>query len=561
MLAPSRSTLLLALLPAPALGQATLFDLDPTSTGSRYSAGIDLVDDIDGDGIDDIVVSDDATGDGKVFVHSGADGTVLRTWLPSLNAQAYGRSVAGVGDVDGDGFGDVAIGDPNAAGSRGRLEIRSGATGAVLLTMQGSGGSDWLGESVAAIGDLDGDGVTDLAVGAPGDDLTHNDNVGSVSFVSGATGAVLRVVYGSGTIPRMGWRVDGAGDVDGDGVPDVIIASLHVNSGGSNAAGEAHLVSGATGQVLHHFAASTQFEWFAHDVAGIGDVDGDGVGDVAIGVMHERTIGWRGGSVIVYSGATGAQLYEAFPETGVARFGASVDGGGDVNGDGVPDIVVGAPGEWGLIPAYGEQYSTGVTYVLSGDDGRRLFAFDGDGISHRFGSDALLAGDLDGDGFDDVIGGADQWVAGQPGDGYARVFRGGPTDAYGIATTCVATLNSTGGATTLAARGTTSVTQDHLLLEVTGGPPLAPTIVVVGSASASTPFGAGSLCVGGQAVRLSLLRMPTTGAFSHWVALEGTMLGTLLVPGSTWHFQVLFRDGGASQGANTSDALSVLFVP
>src|SRR5690606_28195335 len=134
-----------------------------------------------------------------------------------------GRSVAVVGDVDGDGTTDLLVGADGVDGNstdEGHAFLISGATGLVLRTFVGDSIGDFFGASVAGAGDVDGDGVPDLVIGAYGDDPGDLLDSGSAVVISGATGTVLWKFLGATLEERVGWAVAGAGDVDADGHDD-----------------------------------------------------------------------------------------------------------------------------------------------------------------------------------------------------------------------------------------------------------------------------------------------------------------------------------------------------
>lgn len=338
-----------------------------------YGFDVAAAGDVDGDGRPDVIVgAERGSGARYAEVLSGADGSVIHRFTsPELN-DGFGF-VAGVGDVDGDGFADLAVG----ATFTGIVRVYSGADGAVLHTVTGPRGS---GFTIAGLGDVDGDGFADFAVG--GSD--------SVSVVSGATGGTLFTV--SGNAIGFGLAVAGPGDLDGDGVGDLVVGSPLDNGG------RVAVYSGADGGFLYDVRGAPGE--FGLDVAGTGDIDGDGVADFVVGAP---TAG-DGGMAFVYSGRDGAliQSFTGTDSSGDSDFGLSVAGTGDVNGDGVPDILVGIV----------DIESAGEARLFSGADGALLFTIEGrpgDGIGRAVAG----PGDLDGDGFADLVVGASESPSGQ----------------------------------------------------------------------------------------------------------------------------------------------------
>ncbi|HKB16072.1 MAG TPA: VCBS repeat-containing protein, partial [Planctomycetota bacterium] len=184
---------------------------------------------------------------------------------------------------------DVLIGDPffdtfNFADG-GRAVALSGATGTVLFTFDGIQNGGWRGMSVAGPGDLDGDGVPDLLVGcanevagAPG----FGSGVGRV--FSGATGVQVLAVSDPTPGEHLGWSVAGTGDADGDAVPDLLLGAPDSDPAGSVDAGRAVLFSGSSGSVLASFTGSGGGDLLGRSVAGAGDVNADGFADFALGI-------------------------------------------------------------------------------------------------------------------------------------------------------------------------------------------------------------------------------------------------------------------------------------
>jgi hypothetical protein len=240
----------------------------------------------------------------------------------------FGNAVGGVGDINLDGFEDFVIGDPSANVA----VVRSGAPGnAVLFTLTGAVGSDSFGYAAAGAGDVDDDGTPDIIVGAPGTNAIFV--VGRVRVFSGANGAVLHDLVGTQVADQFGAAVDGVGDLDGDGKSEFIVGQPFPSPG------RAVVYSGATGTALFSSAPTTAAGGarFGNAVAGVRDVDFDNVPDFIIGT------GTGNGFVRVHSGATGALLQTIVGAGSESRFGAAVADAGDVDGDGRGDFVIGAP--------------------------------------------------------------------------------------------------------------------------------------------------------------------------------------------------------------------------
>ncbi|MFK5956433.1 MAG: FG-GAP-like repeat-containing protein [Planctomycetota bacterium] len=336
-------------------------------------------------------------------------------WDGATTYDRMGESVSSAGDVNGDGFDDVIVGAAYAQiigpGEVGSAFVYSGADGSVLFQWNGQVSSDRFGVSVSSAGDVNGDGIVDFIVGA---DSTGNNGLssGSAYVYSGADGSLLYQWDGGNAFDRFGWPVSGAGDVNGDGFDDLIVGARYSDDGGLNG-GSAYLFSGANGSLFYQWdgAASASF---GASVSAAGDVNGDGFDDVIVGAT-----GTGSGSAYVYSGANGSLLYQWNGQSANDRFGYSVSGAGDVNGDGFADLVVGA--------LFATAISSGSAYVYSGTNGSMLYQWDGQALGNRFGNSVSSAGDVNGDGFDDVIVGANGTDNHGIDSGTAYVYSG----AYG----------------------------------------------------------------------------------------------------------------------------------
>jgi large repetitive protein len=273
--------------------------------------------------------------------------------------------------------------------------------GNIIYQLDGGAIEDYFGHAVSGLGDVDGDGVPDLIVGAPDTDPGGRSHAGSAYVYSGATGALIYRIDGAVASDNMGMAVSNAGDINGDGVEDFIVGAQRVDNGLINEAGAAFVYSGATGQLLHSFYGdSNDGDRFGASVSGGGDVDGDGVPDLIVGAYKADYVKRNTGSVYVYSGLSGTLIYR-FDGTLDNEYGRSVADAGDVNGDGYADIIVGA-----RLEDSGSMYSNGAAIVYSGSTGAVLYRFNGEATNDLFGTAVAGAGDVDGDGYADLVVGA-----------------------------------------------------------------------------------------------------------------------------------------------------------
>jgi hypothetical protein len=361
----------------------------------------------------------------------GAERQVLHTWMSPNpeNSGGFGLSVSGAGDANNDGYADLVVGacyENGGATDAGRAYIFSGQSGNplhVLLSpipeMDGH-----FGCSVSDAGDVNGDGHADVVVGADDED-GGAVGAGRAYVFSGQTGGPIRVLVSPDAqfIGHFGISVSGAGEVDGDGYADIVVGA-HYEDGGDTQAGRAYIFSGQTGG-LHYPLESPYPEAYGHfgiAVSGAGDVNNDGHADVVVGACYEDGGASGAGRAYVFSGETGDTLYTLLspnPELN-GYFGISVSGAGDVNGDGFADVVVGTYHE------DGGATDAGRAYVFSGQTGNVLYTLQSPSPESpgQFGLSVSGTGDVDGDGYADVVVGACWEDGGATEAGRTHVFSG-----------------------------------------------------------------------------------------------------------------------------------------
>ncbi|MBL8842084.1 MAG: FG-GAP repeat protein [Planctomycetes bacterium] len=401
------------------------------STGAWDLFGNDIavLGDVNGDGWVDVLVGSlgyDVSGanyeDGAAFVVSTQDGSFLRQHFGSARFGRFGLALDGGPDLDGDRVPDYAVGAPLERGKQamsGRVHVFSGATGAVLYVLDGERNGDDFGYDLSFVGDLDGDGASELVVVAEWwDDYSLLlGQCGRAYCYSGRTGATLWTVEGVQQ-DQMLARCCPMDDFNGDGVPEVGLGSI---GSGSGSAGEGtfDVIDGKTGFALQRIAGQNALEQFGH-CGQTGDIDGDGVRDLLIGAPNWPVPSTRSGRVYVVSGATLAELHHFDGEAKNEYLGAISMRFGqfDANGDGWPDIVFGAAARARAGCSQGvESFYCGRTFRLLYE----LRAQPVHGIDDTLGVTGGTVGDVDGDGFPDAIVTA-YGGAGGGGGGAGRVY-------------------------------------------------------------------------------------------------------------------------------------------
>ncbi len=367
-----------------------MFHGPTTGKGAFFGWAVSELRDVNGDGVTDVVAGEVDGGSkmrGRVWVYSGRTGRLLFRRSGRAGEQS-GYAIADAGDVNGDGVPDVISGAPGQADDIGHAYVYSGATGTTIARLRGHRHGDAFGDAVAGAGDVNGDGVPDLLVGAPGNGKTP----GHAYVISGRTHRVIRVLTAHRRGDLFGDGTARAGDLDGDGVDDVIVGA----SGMSPGHGSAYVYSGRTGTRLFRIRGERGNAAFGQFfVAGVGDLNGDGVPDVYVGDYGANNAGQAGGFAAVYSGVDGSRLH--------AWRGAAGEGmgpgrsAGDVNGDGVPDIIVGNYTSSDGAPAAGK------VQVFSGATGARLRTITSTTRQENLGFDAVGIGDTNGNGTPDFL--------------------------------------------------------------------------------------------------------------------------------------------------------------
>jgi hypothetical protein len=304
-------------------------------TNDQLGTGLEAAGDVNADGSPDVVAS--APGGGYTKVYSGRDGRILRTFKAENVNDEFGRHVAGVGDVNHDGYADVIVGAPNNNGSgdkAGRAYVYSGKDGTALLTLSGESPNDNFGSAVA--GSSDSKNLF-LMVGAPAAGPKHT---GRTYVYDGLTSVPKFTIEADETGAALGYMfLTVLGDVDGDGVPDVY-ASDWSNTAKGPSTGRVYIHSGKDGRRLFTLTGETAGEGFGTSSSFAGDVDGDGHADVVVGAWQYSGAAVGAGRAYLYSGRDGHLIRTYTCKTPGDTFGFDSVSMGDVIGDGMSAFLV-----------------------------------------------------------------------------------------------------------------------------------------------------------------------------------------------------------------------------
>jgi hypothetical protein len=300
--------------------------------GDQLGIGLEAAGDANHDGIPDVVAS--APGAGKAYIYSGKDGKLLVTMTAEDPNDEFGRHVSGLGDVNRDGSADVIVGAPGNGKKRGAAYVYSGRDGKLLLKVTGEREGDEFGSAVAGFTGKTG---MLLVAGAPrGGSKSHGrvyvyktlDQRPAFIFDAEESGRALGAMFLS--VP---------GDLDGDGFPDVY-ASDFSDDGKASGAGRIYVHSGKDGRRLFTLTGQTAGEGFGTSPSVAGDVDGDGYPDLIVGAWQYGAEANSAGRAYLFSGKNGNLLKTYTCRIPGDTFGFDAVGMGDVDGDGTVDFLI-----------------------------------------------------------------------------------------------------------------------------------------------------------------------------------------------------------------------------
>lgn len=329
-----------------------------------------------------------------------AQGPIFKVYGDS-NYDGLGRAVSWLGDLNGDGRDEFLAGAPlddnNGRQDSGMVRLFNGATGLTWYSIDGDSLADEFGGAVQCVGDVNGDGTPDFAVGARLDDNLANGG-GMCRLYSGSGFYTIYQWDGPGADDALGCAIAYAGDLNGDGYNEVIVGARQRQDGASTNAGYVNVYSGINGTVMYQLVGGTTAnDQFGYAVGGGYDVNGDGVNDIAVGAYGDDTSALNAGAIRVFSGANGALLYSVYGDTAQDHLGNAVALIGDVNGDGRADLLGCALGD------DTNASGAGMARVYRGDTGATLSTLRGTQANGEFGYSCCAVADLNGDTVEEFI--------------------------------------------------------------------------------------------------------------------------------------------------------------
>jgi len=418
-------------------------------SGTYFGGSVAPAGDVDGDGYADIIIGARLYGSldtGRVWVYrggpTGPDTSI--NFAPTLpDGAEFGYDVQTAGDVNADGFADVLVGAQFYDGANpkeGRAYLflggASGVVAAADWAFGGPGPNDYMGRGVSGAGDVNADGYSDVILGAPS--ATFDDTNEGIAYAfygrrSGLNYLAAQIRTIADESAHLGQSVAYAGDLNGDGLGD-IVAGAYAYDGNWVDEGTFLVWHGATTKDGHIEYVAQRYgsepgEFFGISTGRAGDVNGDGYDDLIAGApLHDGTF-TDGGAAYIYfgseSGIPTTPQWTTLGEAETAWYGYSTSGAGDVNGDGFADVLVGSVAYTNTLTWQGKAY-----LYFGSETGPSLtpdWSIEGGTENDLLGQNVTAAGDVNGDGFSDIAVSAPNYTGNLDNEGAVFVYLGSPT--------------------------------------------------------------------------------------------------------------------------------------
>ena len=426
---------------------ATAIEINQSSAYFGYS--VSDAGDVNGDGYGDVIAgaymyNNVEYDEGRVYIFHGSATGISDTpalTLESNQANAkFGNAVSSAGDVNNDGYDDIIVGAylfDNGQLNEGRAYIYLGSTTGInplsAITVESNQDDANFGVSVSDAGDINGDGYDDVIVGS---DLFDNGQVneGRVFVFNGTSGGINTVasatLENNHELSEFGFSISAAGDINNDGYDDIIVGSYKYDAGIGSDAGRAYIYKGSAGGIITTASSLTGIgsfnSYFGYSVSGAGDLNNDGYDDVIVGEPQGDYLAADGGHALIFHGSpTGVittPVTSLYGDEYFGKFGYSVSAAGDIDNDGYDDIIVGS------LFYDNDQDNEGRALIFKGSStgvSTTIFStMESDQTLSYFAAVVSTAGDVNNDGFDDLIVGAHSFENEQTNEGKIFVYHG-----------------------------------------------------------------------------------------------------------------------------------------